>query len=61
MAGAHGAGDIVARADAALAAGCDMVLVCNDLAAADVLLDRLRPGTAGERAHRLERMRAGPR
>ena len=43
MAGAHGAGDIVARAKAAIAAGCDMVLTCNDSAAADYLLDRWRP------------------
>ena len=43
MAGAHGVGDIVARATAAADAGCDMVLVCNDFAAAAEVLDRWRP------------------
>lgn len=41
MAGAACAGEPVARARAALAAGCDMVLVCNDCEAADALLDEL--------------------
>ncbi len=56
MAGAHTAGDIVARADAALAAGCDMVLTCNDHPAADDLLARWKPAPQVELARRAERM-----
>ena len=41
MEGASVAGDIVARGRAALAAGCDMVLVCNRPDLADQLLDGL--------------------
>jgi beta-N-acetylhexosaminidase len=43
MAGAATAGDLVARAEAAASAGCDVILACNDMAAADDLLARWRP------------------
>jgi beta-N-acetylhexosaminidase len=56
MAGAQAAGDIVARADAAVAAGCDMVLVCNDFAAADELLSRWKPVPQPDLARRAARM-----
>ncbi|WP_091912473.1 beta-N-acetylhexosaminidase [Chitinasiproducens palmae] len=44
MAGARVAGDVLAGARMALRAGCDMVLVCNDGAAADRVLDGLGDG-----------------
>jgi beta-N-acetylhexosaminidase len=43
MAGAGVAGDYPDRAHAALAAGCDMVLVCNNPAAAVEVLEVLKP------------------
>jgi beta-N-acetylhexosaminidase len=64
MAGAQGAGDLVARAEASLAAGCDMVLACNDLAAADDLLTRLKPRPNAHLARRAAAMEGrdrGPR
>ena len=56
MAGAHGAGDMMARAHAAIDAGCDVVLVCNDFAAMDVLLSRWTPHEQPDLARRWERM-----
>lgn len=60
MEGASTAGGMVARANAALDAGCDMALICNDPKAQDTLLEGLeaRPIDAAL-ARRLERIRGG--
>jgi beta-N-acetylhexosaminidase len=59
MAGAEGAGDIVARAEASVAAGCDMVLACNDFATIDALLDKWRPAGNPGLARRAAAMELG--
>lgn len=51
MEGASVAGSVVEGAHAALAAGCDMVLICNSPDKADQLLDGLKPD-AGDAAIR---------
>ncbi|MEQ1516888.1 MAG: beta-N-acetylhexosaminidase [Usitatibacteraceae bacterium] len=59
MEGASTAGSVTQRAHAALGAGCDMVLLCNDSARADELLEGLSGGgvaPASSLAVRLERM-----
>lgn len=59
MVGAKGAGDIVARAQAACAAGCDMVLVCNDPGGVGELLARWRPQPNSALARRCAAMALG--
>jgi beta-N-acetylhexosaminidase len=56
MAGASTVGGPPDRARAALAAGCDMVLLCNDPEGQNVLLESLQ-GARPPKAERLERMR----
>lgn len=60
MEGASVAGDILARAKAAYAAGCDMVLVCNRPDLAADLLDRWAPDVPPESRARIEALRARP-
>jgi beta-N-acetylhexosaminidase len=59
MEGARTAGGIVERAQKALGAGCDMVVVCNNPAAADELLTGLHRVTPPASVARLARMRGG--
>ena len=51
-------GDIRARASEALAAGCDMVLCCNDESASSELLDKLPQNKDTEKVERLKSMQS---
>ncbi|NNN23997.1 MULTISPECIES: beta-N-acetylhexosaminidase [Pseudomonas] len=57
MAGAHVVGDAANRIEAALSAGCDMGLVCNDRASAELALSALQRLKV-RAPQRLESMRA---
>jgi beta-N-acetylhexosaminidase len=56
MEGASVAGGVIERATAALRAGCDMVLVCNDAHAGDRLLEGLEYAIPAVSLARLARM-----
>jgi len=60
MAGAVVAGDYTERAHAALAAGCDMLVVCNDAGGAVQILDNLGDWNEPASAMRLTRMHGRP-
>jgi beta-N-acetylhexosaminidase len=57
MAGAASAGDLPTRARLALAAGCDMLPVCNNREGVRTLIERLAPEAAPTSQLRLVRMR----
>ena len=59
MEGAAFAGDMVQRAQAAWAAGCDMLLICNAPEAAGKVLERWRPEPDPVRAARIARIAPG--
>ena len=58
MEGASVVGDVVTAGNAALEAGCDMVLVCNDPVRADALLDGLVDSRSASSQARLAALRA---
>jgi len=57
MQGASVAGDITARAEAALSAGCDMVLVCNRPDLADTLLASLKVAPSASSVSRIRSLK----
>jgi beta-N-acetylhexosaminidase len=61
MEAARQGGTLTEAATAALQAGCDMVLICNQPAEAEKVLDALRSTPSKESRRRLKRMRANGR
>ncbi len=61
MAAAASAGDYATRALAAIDAGCDMVLICNQPQAADGILQAMQGYHSDESQRRLQRMAAKER
>ena len=57
MGGASSEGDITERAQAALEAGCDMLIVCNDFDATETLLRTLDFEDTPQRQERVQRLR----
>ncbi|MDT4291281.1 beta-N-acetylhexosaminidase [Methylomonas sp. MO1] len=57
MEGAASIGDFTERAGLAQQAGCDMLLVCNNSAAAEQVLDKLPISQSSKREQRLQAMR----
>jgi beta-N-acetylhexosaminidase len=60
MEGASVVGGFVERAEAALEAGCDMILVCNNRDGVIEILDQLKVKPSQESGHRLTRMKGQP-
>ncbi len=60
MEGARVAGDVVARAEAAWAAGCDMLLVCNAPGSVEDVLTRWHPQFDPVRSARIARLLPAP-
>ena len=60
MEGASFAGDYASRAEAAITAGCDMALVCNNREGAIQVLDKANISQSEASAHRLLRMKGKP-